>query len=151
MLENYPVRFSGQDVERGTFSHRHAVIKIEDSEEEYIPLANLSDNQAQFSIYNSLLSEYGVLGFEYGYAMATPNALTVWEAQFGDFNNCAQVIFDQYLSSASVFFFLMAMKGREQSIPVHALSVFFTSVLSTICTLSIVPHPQTFFMPSGDN
>lgn len=100
MLENFPVRFSGQDVERGTFSHRHAVIKIEDSEEEYIPLANLSDSQAKFSIYNSLLSEYGVLGFEYGYAMATPNALTVWEAQFGDFNNCAQVIFDQYLSSA---------------------------------------------------
>ena len=100
MLENYPVRFSGQDVERGTFSHRHAVIKIEDSEEEYIPLSHLSENQGKFSIYNSLLSEYGVLGFEYGYAMATPNGLTIWEAQFGDFNNCAQVIFDQYLSSA---------------------------------------------------
>lgn len=100
LSENYPIRFSGQDVERGTFSHRHAVIKIEDSEEEYVPLNNLDRIQAKFDIYNSLLSEYGVLGFEYGYSMATPFGLTIWEAQFGDFNNCAQVIFDQYLSSA---------------------------------------------------
>ena len=100
LKENYPIRFSGQDVERGTFSHRHAVIKIEDSEEEYIPLNNIDKIQAKFDIYNSLLSEYGVLGFEYGYAMATPQGLTIWEAQFGDFNNCAQVIFDQYLSAA---------------------------------------------------
>ncbi len=100
LTENYPIRFSGQDVERGTFSHRHAVIKIENSEQEYIPLNHLSNIQANFSIYNSLLSEYGVLGYEYGYAMATPFGLTIWEAQFGDFNNCAQVIFDQYLSSA---------------------------------------------------
>lgn len=100
LSENYPIRFSGQDVERGTFSHRHAVIKLEDSEEEYIPLNNLDRIQAKFDIYNSLLSEYGVLGFEYGYAMATPQGLTIWEAQFGDFNNCAQVIFDQYLSAA---------------------------------------------------
>jgi 2-oxoglutarate dehydrogenase E1 component len=100
LSENYPIRFSGQDVERGTFSHRHAVIKIEDSEEEYVPLNNLDRIQAKFDIYNSLLSEYGVLGFEYGYSMATPFGLTIWEAQFGDFNNCAQVIFDQYLASA---------------------------------------------------
>jgi 2-oxoglutarate dehydrogenase E1 component len=100
LSENYPIRFSGQDVERGTFSHRHAVIKLEDSEEEYVPLNNLERIQAKFDIYNSLLSEYGVLGFEYGYAMATPHGLTIWEAQFGDFNNCAQVIFDQYLSAA---------------------------------------------------
>ncbi len=99
MKEGYPVRFSGQDVERGTFSHRHAVVKVEDSEEEYTPL-NSIDSKAKLSIYNSLLSEYGVLGFEYGYAFAAPNTLTIWEAQFGDFFNGAQIIIDQYLTSA---------------------------------------------------
>lgn len=94
------VRISGQDVERGTFSHRHAVVKVEDSEEEYVPLEHISDHQAPFEIFNSHLSEYGVLGFEYGYAMANPNALTVWEAQFGDFFNGAQIIIDQYISAA---------------------------------------------------
>ena len=98
--EGYSVRFSGQDVERGTFSHRHAVLKMEDSEEEYVPLASLGNGNATFEIYNSLLSEYGVLGFEYGYAMSSPNTLVVWEAQFGDFNNGAQIIIDQFISSA---------------------------------------------------
>ncbi|MFI5164519.1 MAG: 2-oxoglutarate dehydrogenase E1 component [Bacteroidia bacterium] len=97
--EGHSVRFSGQDVERGTFSHRHAVIKLEDSEEEYVPLASVEKN-SKFMIYNSHLSEYAVLGFEYGYAMASPETLCIWEAQFGDFANCAQVVIDQYISAA---------------------------------------------------
>ena len=98
--EGYPVRVSGQDSQRGTFSHRHAVITLEDSEEKYVPLNGLSDNQSRFEIYNSPLNEYGVMGFEYGYSLTTPYSLTIWEAQFGDFVNGGQIIIDQYLSSA---------------------------------------------------
>lgn len=101
LTEKKPVRISGQDVERGTFSHRHAVVKTdEDQEKEFIPLNLLEDGQAKLSIYNSLLSEYGVLGFDYGYAFGTPKGLTIWEAQFGDFNNGAQIIIDQFIASA---------------------------------------------------
>jgi len=98
--EGYGVRMSGQDVERGTFSHRHAVMKVEESEEEVMLLNHLSEDQGRFQIYNSLLSEYGVVGFDYGYAMASPNTLTIWEAQFGDFSNGAQIMIDQYISAA---------------------------------------------------
>lgn len=98
--EGHTVRLSGQDSERGTFSHRHAVLRLDESEECYIPLDHISTDQARFEVYNSPLSEYGVLGFEYGYALETPKNLTIWEAQFGDFNNGAQIIIDQYLSSA---------------------------------------------------
>jgi len=98
--EGYNVRMSGQDVERGTFSHRHAILRDEISEER-INLLNTNPNKkGEMFIYNSLLSEYAVLGFDYGYAMANPNTLTLWEAQFGDFSNGAQIIFDQYLSAA---------------------------------------------------
>ena len=97
--EGYDIRLSGQDVERGTFSHRHAILKVEQSEEEVCPLNNISDT-ATFEAYNSLLSEYGVLGFDYGYSMTRPNALTIWEAQFGDFSNGAQIMLDQFISCA---------------------------------------------------
>jgi 2-oxoglutarate dehydrogenase E1 component len=100
LVENHPIRISGQDVERGTFSHRHAVVKTEDTEEEYITLNHLAEGQAPLSIYNSLLSEYGVLGFDYGYAFGNPQGLTIWEAQFGDFFNGAQITIDQFISAA---------------------------------------------------
>ena len=100
LKDGYSVRISGQDVERGTFSHRHAVVKTEDDEEEVIPLSLVSEDQGRFDIYNSLLSEYAVLGFDYGYSFNTPKGLTIWEAQFGDFFNGAQIIIDQFLSAA---------------------------------------------------
>jgi 2-oxoglutarate dehydrogenase E1 component len=107
LKEGFHVRVSGQDVQRGTFAHRHTTLLIEaDSEEQdrestiYTPLKKIARNQGNFDIVNSLLSEYGVLGYEYGYAMASPQTLTIWEAQFGDFSNGAQIIIDQFISSA---------------------------------------------------
>ena len=97
--EGHSIRLSGQDVERGTFSHRHAILKIEKSEDEISPLDTINKHTS-FNVYNSHLSEYGVLGFDYGYSMTRPNMLTIWEAQFGDFSNGAQIILDQFISCA---------------------------------------------------
>lgn len=100
LMEGTPIRLSGQDVRRGTFSHRHCALYDSETRERYFPLKNLSEDQATFCVYNSLLSEAAVLGFDYGYSLGCPDMLIMWEAQFGDFANGAQVIIDQFISSA---------------------------------------------------
>ncbi|WP_194093834.1 2-oxoglutarate dehydrogenase E1 component [Marivivens aquimaris] len=98
-LEGYPVRLSGQDATRGTFSQRHSGLIDQKTEDRYYPLNNIREGQAHYEVIDSMLSEYAVLGFEYGYSLAEPNALVMWEAQFGDFANGAQIMFDQFISS----------------------------------------------------
>ncbi|MCL4149360.1 UNVERIFIED_CONTAM: hypothetical protein GTU68_055718 [Idotea baltica] len=115
LKDGYPVRLSGQDCRRGTFSHRHAVIVSEDAEQDYIPLNNIYDEQESFIAYNSPLSEYGVLGFEYGYSITNPKNMVIWEAQFGDFANGAQIMMDQYISSAETKW--QRMSGLIQLLP----------------------------------
>ena len=99
LTEGHRVRLSGQDSERGTFSQRHSVLIDQQDEHRYTPFNHVAEGQARYEVINSMLSEEAVLGFEYGYSLAEPNALTLWEAQFGDFANGAQVVFDQFISS----------------------------------------------------
>lgn len=126
LADGTPIRLTGQDTERGTFSHRHAVLHSSNNEEVYIPLQHLPEAQASFSIYNSPLSEAGALGFEYGYSVLAPEALVLWEAQFGDFANSAQVIIDQFIASArakwrqSSSLVLLLPHGYEGQGPEHS-------------------------------
>lgn len=126
LVENKPVRLSGQDSERGTFAHRHAVIVHQETGEKYTPLQHLSENQGSFTVYNSPLSEYAVLGFEFGYAYINKEGLTIWEAQYGDFANGAQIIIDQYIASSETKWGLkcplvmMLPHGAEGGGPEHS-------------------------------
>ena len=155
LVEGKDVRMSGQDVKRGTFSHRHAVIYDEASNKEYNRLSELKEGQGEFRIYNSLLSEYAVLGFEYGYAMANPNSLVLWEAQFGDFVNGAQIIVDQFICSAETKWLrmngivLLLPHGYEGQGPEHSsarmerflqLCAEFNMVVTNITTSANLFH-----------
>ena len=153
LLDGNPVRLSGQDSERGTFSQRHSVLYDQRDETRYIPLNNLSAAQAGFEVINSMLSEEAVLGFEYGYSLAEPKALTLWEAQFGDFANGAQVVFDQFISSrraqvaaacpASSASCRTATKARGRSIPRPGWSASCSSAPKTTCRSPTSPRRRT--------
>lgn len=152
--DGFDVRISGQDVERGTFSHRHAIMKVEDSEQEYIPLQNIREGQGRFHVFNSILSEYGVLGFEYGHSLAAPNCLTVWEAQYGDFFNGAQIIIDQYIVSAETKWqrmsglVMLLPHGYEGSGPEHSsarIERFLQSCANNNIQIANVTVPANYF------
>ena len=115
LLEGHRVRLSGEDVQRGTFSHRHAVLIDQASQAEYTPLNNIRDGQAKFEAFNSLLAEFGVLGFDYGYSLADPKTMVLWEGQFGDFANGAQVIIDQFIASGETKW--LRMSGLVMLLP----------------------------------
>ena len=133
LLEGVPVRLAGQDSGRGTFSHRHAVWVDQEDSHAYYPLAHLSEKQGRFEVLNTCLSEVAALGFEYGYSTICKQGLTIWEAQFGDFVNSAQVIVDQYIASGEqkwgqtsglFFFFPMDLKDKGPNTLLHVLKDF---------------------------
>ncbi len=142
LLEGHPVRLSGQDSERGTFTQRHSVLTDQETEERFTPFNYLKEGQARYEVINSMLSEEAVLGFEYGYSLSEPNALTLWEAQFGDFANGAQVIFDQFLSSGERKWLRMSglvcllphgYEGQGRSTPPRASSASCRCAPRTTC------------------
>ncbi|MFT5126540.1 MAG: 2-oxoglutarate dehydrogenase E1 component [Rhodothermales bacterium] len=149
LLDDVPVRLSGQDSRRGTFSHRHAVLIDFADESEYIPLNHIQKNQQKFSVYNSHLSEYGVLGFEYGYSSAAPQSLVMWEAQFGDFANGAQIIYDQFISSGESKWQRMSgitcllPHGNEGQGPEHSSARICRFLQSCADNNMIVAQPTT--------
>ena len=154
LMEKKIVRITGQDVQRGTFSHRHAVLKDAETNEPYYTLNNIAERQKSFRIYNSLLSEYGVLGFEFGYAMANPNALVIWEAQFGDFANGAQVMIDQFIASTETKWQMMnglvmlLPHGYEGQGPEHSsarLERFLDLCADFNIVVANVTTPSNFF------
>ncbi|NNC96330.1 MAG: 2-oxoglutarate dehydrogenase E1 component [Chitinophagales bacterium] len=154
LLEGKDVRISGQDVKRGTFSHRHAVVYDKNTSAEYSRLNHLSDKQGIFRIYNSHLSEYGVLGFEFGYALASPDPLVIWEAQFGDFSNNAQVIIDQFIASAETKWqrntglVLLLPHGYEGQGPEHSsarLERFLVTCAELNMIVANVTDPANYF------
>ncbi len=154
LMEGKDIRMSGQDVKRGTFSHRHAIFRDAKNYEEINRLDGLNEEQGKFRIYNSLLSEFGVLGFEYGYSLATPNTLNLWEAQFGDFYNGAQTIVDQYISAAESKWqrmsglVLLLPHGYEGQGPEHSsgrLERFLQSCAEYNMTVANITTPANFF------
>jgi 2-oxoglutarate dehydrogenase E1 component len=153
-MENRDIRLTGQDVKRGTFSHRHAVLKDEKNYSEYNRLGDISEKQGEFRIFNSLLSEYGVLGFEFGYSLASPDSLVVWEAQFGDFFNGAQTMIDQFIMSAESKWgrmsglVMLLPHGYEGQGPEHSsarLERFLQSSAEFNVTVANVTKPANFF------
>jgi 2-oxoglutarate dehydrogenase E1 component len=154
LQEGRDVRMSGQDVRRGTFSHRHAVLRDAKTYEPYNRLDNIQEDQGKFRIFNSLLSEFGVLGFEYGYSLATPETLVVWEAQFGDFYNGAQTIVDQYIAAAESKWqrmsglVLLLPHGYEGQGPEHSSARperFLLACADYNMTVANVTTPANFF------